>query len=77
MKASLQQKLEISADRYEELSALLSDPDIINDQQKFRELSQEFAQLEPIVQCFKAYLEAQEREQSANELLKDDETKSW
>jgi peptide chain release factor 1 len=73
MKASLQQKLEISSDRYDELSALLSEPAVINDQQKFRELSQEFSQLEPIVRCFKAYLEAQEREQSAHELLKDDD----
>jgi peptide chain release factor 1 len=73
MKASLKQKLETLTDRHEEVSALLSSPEVIADQQKFRELSQEFSQLEPIVQCFREYTEALEAEVSSNELLKDDD----
>ena len=52
MKGSLQQKLESLADRHEEIEALLSDPDIHNDQDRYRSLSREYAQLNPIIQCF-------------------------
>ena len=41
MKESLYLKLEKLTGRQEELEGLLSDPDIINNQNKFRELSQE------------------------------------
>lgn len=59
MKASIQAKLESLGDRYEELGALLSDPDVISDQPRFREYSQEYAELEPVVKCFAAYSQAQ------------------
>ena len=55
MKQSLKLKLMTLADRYREISALLSDSEIINNQNKFRELSREYAQLEPIVVCFSHY----------------------
>src|SRR3990167_10381503 len=55
MKESFKLKLMTLADRYREISALLSDSEIINNQNKFRELSREYAQLEPIVQCFSDY----------------------
>lgn len=73
MKLSIKHKLESLADRFDELSALLSDAEVISDQQRFRELSQEYAQVEPIVKCFQAYQSAVEAEQSAEELLKDDD----
>ena len=46
MKASILQKLEILQERYIEVGALLSEGDIISDQNRFRELSQEYAELE-------------------------------
>lgn len=55
MKDSLRTKLERLCDRHEELSALLSDPDVINQQGRFRDLSREYAELEDVVQCFAAY----------------------
>lgn len=55
MKASLLHKLSTLVDRHEELAALLSEPDVINDQARFREFSKEYAQLEAVVQCFKTY----------------------
>ncbi len=55
MKESLVLKLEGLAERLEEINALLSDPDTIADQNKFRALSQEHAQLTPVVDCFKQY----------------------
>ncbi|MGN0922466.1 MAG: peptide chain release factor 1 [Cellvibrio sp.] len=55
MKASILEKLERLRERYEEVSALLSEADIINNQNKFRELSKEYAELEPVVKAFADY----------------------
>jgi Protein chain release factor A len=46
---SLQTRLESLVDRHEELSALLSDPDVIADQKQFVSYSQEYSELDPIV----------------------------
>jgi peptide chain release factor 1 len=43
MKASLLNKLDLLQDRYEELTALLGDAEVISDQGKFRAYSKEFA----------------------------------
>lgn len=55
MKDSIKHKLESLVDRHEEISGLLADPDTMADQNKFRSLSQEYAQLEPVVSNFNAY----------------------
>jgi peptide chain release factor 1 len=55
MKASIVNKLESLSERYEELSALLSDPEIISNQDKFRAFSKEYSELEPVAQCFNKY----------------------
>ncbi len=55
MKESIRLKLEILQERYVEVGALLSDAGIIGDQNKFRELSREYAELEPVVKCFAIY----------------------
>ena len=52
MKDSIRNKLESVRDRFEEISGLLSDPGIIGDQNKFRDLSKEYARIEPIVGLF-------------------------
>lgn len=71
MKASMQRKLERIQDRFEELQALLSDSDTINNQEKFREYSKEYAQLEPIENCYKQYLQAVSNLEQANEMMSD------
>jgi peptide chain release factor 1 len=73
MKASLVQKLVMLNERFDEVSALLSEPEVISDQAQFRELSKEYAQLEPIINCFKAYKIATDAEENANELLTEDD----
>ena len=73
MKNSLQKKLTTLADRYNEISNLLSESDIIRDQDRFRELSKEYAQLEPLVKCFHDYQDNINALGSAQELLKDSE----
>jgi peptide chain release factor 1 len=71
MKASILAKLDHLADRYEEVGALLSDPDIMGDQNKFRELSKEYAELEPVVKCYQSYQEVVNDIEEAKLLLKD------
>ncbi|MBK2123654.1 peptide chain release factor 1 [Fangia hongkongensis] len=71
MKQSIKAKLQGLLERHEEISVLLGDADIITDQNKFRDLSKEYAQLEPIVKTFKAYDQAQSDIESANEMLKE------
>jgi peptide chain release factor 1 len=55
MKESLRNKLQSLSERLEEINALLSDPDVIGNQNKFRSLSQEHAQLGPVVNCYHKY----------------------
>jgi peptide chain release factor 1 len=55
MKPSLLTKLERLAERRAEIERELSSPAVIGDQEKFRRLSQEYAQLGPLVESFAAY----------------------
>ena len=71
MKASILSKLDHLSDRYEEVGALLSDPDIIGDQNRFRDLSKEYAELEPVVTCYRSYQEVINDIEAAKPLLKD------
>ena len=48
MTPTLRRKLEALAERREELERLLAEPDVVADNTRFRDLSREFAQLEPI-----------------------------
>ncbi|MCD6056330.1 MAG: peptide chain release factor 1 [Gammaproteobacteria bacterium] len=72
MKASLYEKLSRLAEQHEETSHLLSDPAIIQDQTRFRDLSKEYAELEPVVQTFQQYQRAQQTEQEALQVLQED-----
>lgn len=71
MKDSLIHKLENLADRQAELEGLLASPEIINDQPKFRELSREYAEVGPVVDCFKRYQENRSATGAAQEMLRD------
>ena len=53
MKPTILVKLQNLTVRYGEISTLLADPKVIGDQNQFRELSKEYAQLEPAVKAFK------------------------
>ena len=55
MKESILYKLETTRDRFEEIAGLLADPDVINDQNQFRDLSKEYSRLESIVGLFSKY----------------------
>jgi peptide chain release factor 1 len=55
MKDSILNKLIHLHERYDEVSALLGEKDVIGNQNKFRELSKELHELQPVVQCYNAY----------------------
>ena len=55
MKESIRHKLESVRDRFEELAGLLADPDVISNQNQFRDLSKEYSRVEPIVKLFSDY----------------------
>lgn len=68
-------KLDHAQDRYEEIALLLSDPEVMADPNRFRDLSKEYAQIEPLVLNFRAYQAAQQELADAQEMLADDELK--
>lgn len=71
MKQSVYRKLETLVERYEEVQALLSDPQVIGDQDRFRALSKEYAELEEVVKTFTRYQQAQDDVATSEEMLKD------
>ncbi|MFZ2169535.1 MAG: PCRF domain-containing protein, partial [Methylococcaceae bacterium] len=73
MKHSIQVKLENLCERYDEIAALLSEPEVQSNQNKFRTLSQEYAQIGPLVDCYKRYEQALEMHASAREMANDND----
>jgi len=71
MKDSILRKLETLSERHEEVGHLLSEPDVLADQNKFRELSKEYSQLEEVVDCFVKYNQIVDDISSAEEMMKD------
>ncbi|MCE3025953.1 peptide chain release factor 1 [Salinicola sp. DM10] len=71
MKASLRERLDAFRDRFEELSALLSEPEVIADQPRFRDYSREYAELEPLVEAWRDYCRTEGDLEAAEQMLKD------
>jgi len=71
MKESLLFRLDSISERFEELAVLLSEPDVISDQNKFRDFSKEYSELEPIVNCHTGYKAALDDIEEAKLLMKD------
>src|SRR5690554_3106146 len=71
MKASLVTRLDTLHDRFEELTALLGDAQIISDQNLFRDYSKEYAEIEPVVQAYQRWRKLQDDMAGAQALLKD------
>jgi len=71
VKDSIRNKLETLTERFEEVSALLSDPEIIGNQERFRTLSIEYAQINPVVDCFRDYRDSLSAVESAEAMRRD------
>ena len=71
MKATLTDKLARADERLEELDALLSQPEIAGDMERYRKLTREHADLTPVVALYRQYRQVEADKQTARELLAD------
>lgn len=71
MKDTLKNKLDLLIDRQEELNALLSDPETISDQNKFRKLNIELSEITPIVERYQQYLSLKDDHDAAELMLEE------
>ena len=71
MQDSLRTKLEQLLERYDELAALMSDSDVISNQNHFTALSREYAEIEPVVKCYQELSKKTEELNDARSLLDD------
>ena len=55
--------------RYEELMARLCDPAVVSQADLYRSLMKESSELQPLVEAYRAYANAREREAQAREML--------
>lgn len=75
MKSSIRTKLQTLVERYEEINALLSDSGVISDQNQFRNLSKEHAQIGPIVDAYQQYEATESELADLAEMLQDPDMK--
>jgi peptide chain release factor 1 len=71
VKASIRQKLDALRERYEELEGLLSEADVIADQDQYRSLSQEYARLTPVIKLFASFTKLTANIVAAEEMASD------
>jgi len=71
MNPSIETRLTGLAQRFEEIERLLSDPKVIGKQDQFRKLSQEYAEINPVVKLYGDYRAASDQLVSARAMLKD------
>ena len=68
MKDSIRRRLEKTAERFEEVGALLAERDAASDTGRFRDLSVEYSRLEPVVARFRAYTALEQERGAAVEM---------
>jgi peptide chain release factor 1 len=68
MRESIRKRLEQVRERHEEIERLLADPTVIEDNNRFRELSQEYAWTTDLVTQFDAWRSANEALEAAREM---------
>ncbi len=73
MQPSIEARLKSLALRFDEIESHLSDPAVIGDQNQFRKLSQEYAEITSGVRMYREYLEVMTQIDNAREMLKDND----
>ncbi len=68
---SMLARLQSLKDRHEELSVMLSDPEVIGQRERFRQLSQEYAELEPVARVLQDHQQLRQQIEGAKALLDD------
>jgi peptide chain release factor 1 len=77
MKASIAAKLASLDSRLREIDSRLSDPGVVNDLDNFRKLSQERAEIEPVVALFNDFRRAEGDVAAAEEMAKDAQMRAF
>jgi peptide chain release factor 1 len=70
---SMMAKLAGLSDRFEEVNALLSDPEVVGNRERFTALSREFSELEPVIRSYQAAKALQAELAESRELASDDD----
>ena len=68
-------KLEAIKNRFDEVSELIVDPNIISDMKQYIQLNKEYKDLQPIIESYNEYKNILSNIENAKEMLKDDEMK--
>jgi len=71
MKDSVRRRLEKFADRHDEVGRMLADPEVTSRPDRFRDLSMEYAKLEPTALRFRDFLRLEQELAAANALAAD------
>lgn len=68
-------KLELVEKRYDELTQMISDPDVIANQTEWQKLMKEHASIEEVVQKYREYKKEKQNMEEAKEMMQDPEMK--
>ena len=68
-------KLELVEKRYDELTQMISDPDVIANQTEWQKLMKEHASIEEVVQKYREYKKEKQDMEEAKEMMQDPEMK--
>jgi peptide chain release factor 1 len=71
MKSSIRTRLAQVEERFEEVGMLLSQAEVMSDQNRYRDLSREYAQLEPVVQSWRQWKDHNAGREEARQLQSD------
>lgn len=71
MKDSFQRKLEGLTERHAELAQLLSQPEVMADNDQFRRFSMEYSQLQPVAEAWSAWVASQDEAAAARAMRQD------
>jgi peptide chain release factor 1 len=77
MKASIAAKLASLDSRLKEIDARLANPEVVNDLDNYRKLSQERAEIEPVVAAYNEYRRAEGDVAAAEDMAKDPEMRAF
>lgn len=74
MKPSIEKKLKQLTSRYEELKESLADPEVTSDLNRYRDLSKEYAQIEPYIEQYRQYQQDLQHLTDAKQMLEEEDT---
>ena len=64
-------KLAKAEDRYREIEQMITLPEVVSDRKKYSELIREYKSLEPVIEKFREYKEAEKNMKDSDEMMRD------